>query len=231
LKRFKSALKSQEGWLYVGLTLATVAILTTNLIGTFDYTQKFADALRIAAFQTAATITTTGYSIIPATTNVNFWPELSKWLLFLLMFIGGCAGSTAGGFKVSRVGILGCGVKKEIRRLLRPRNANVVKFEGKVISNETLQSVFSYFVVYVFIMICVFVVLCLDPNPKLDFIANVTATVSCFNNIGPAYGEAVGGFFVYSQFSKIILSAAMLLGRLEIFPLLLLFNPSTWKKQ
>lgn len=115
--------------------------------------------------------------------------------------------------------------------MLRPRNANVVKFEGKVVTDETLQSVGSYFVVYVFIMICVFVILCLDPNPKLDFTANVTATVSCFNNIGPAYGEAVGGFFVYSQFSKVVLSIAMLLGRLEIFPLLILCNPSTWKKQ
>lgn len=231
LRKFKSAFSSQEMWVYSALTVATISAVTISLIGKFDYTQGFWDALRVASFQTIASITTTGFSVIPSSTNVNYWPEIAKWLLFLMMFVGGSAGSTAGGFKVSRVCLLGCGVKKEVRRLLRPRNANVVKFEGKVVTDETLQSVGSYFVVYVFIMICVFVILCLDPNPKLDFTANVTATVSCFNNIGPAYGEAVGGFFVYSQFSKVVLSIAMLLGRLEIFPLLMLFNPSTWKKQ
>ena len=231
LGRFKSALKSQEMWMYVGITVVVIGTITANLLGTFAYTQTFSDAFRIATFQTIASMTTTGFGVIPSSTNVNFWPELSKWLLFLLMFVGGCAGSTAGGFKVSRVGILGCGVKKEIRRLLHPRSANVIKFEGKVVTDETLRSVSSYFVVYVFIMICVFVVLCFDPNPNLDFSANVTATVSCFNNIGPAYGEAVNGYFVYSQFSKVILSIAMLLGRLEIFPLLLFVTPSTWKKQ
>ena len=231
LRRFKPALKSQEGWLYIGLTTAIIAVVTVNIFGTFDYTQNFGDALRVATFQTIATITTTGYSVLPSSTNLNLWPELSKWLLLLLMFVGGCAGSTAGGFKVSRVAMLGCGVKKEIRRLLHPRNANVVKFEGKVVTNETLQSVFSYFVAYVFTMICIFVLLCLDPNPQLDFTANVSSTVSVFNNIGPAYGEAVGGYFVYSQFSKIVLSIGMLLGRLEIFPLLLLVTPSTWQRQ
>ena len=231
LGRFKTAIKSQEMWMYIGIIAVVIGTITTNLYGAFGYTQNLSDAFRIASFQTLACMTTTGFSIIPSSTNINFWPELSKWLLFLLMFVGGCAGSTAGGFKVSRVGILGCGVKKELRRLLHPRNANVVKFEGKVVTDETLHNVFSYFVLCAFIMICIFVILCFDPNPNLKFEANVTATVSCFNNIGPAYGEAVNGFFVYSQFSKVVLTIAMLLGRLEIFPLLLLVNPSTWKKQ
>ena len=231
LKRFKSALKSQEVLLYVCIIAVTAGAITVNLLTSLSYAQNFGDALRYSAFQTVSFMTTTGFTNIPASSSINLWPELSKWLLLLVMFVGGCAGSTAGGFKVSRVGILGCAVKKETRRLLRPRSANVVKFEGKVVTDEMLQSVCSYFVVYVIVMLCIFILLCLDPNPKLDFIANVTATVSCVNNIGPAYGEAASGFFVYSQFSKVVLSTAMLLGRLEIFPLLLLFNPSTWKKQ
>ena len=231
LRKFKPALKSQEGWLYVALTTTIIAVVTINILGAFDYTQQFGDALRVAVFQTIATITTTGYSVLPSTTNLNLWPELSKWILLLLMFVGGCAGSTAGGFKVSRVGMLACGVKKEVRRLLRPHNANVVKFEGKVVTDETLQSVLSYFVVYAFTMVCIFILLCLDPNPNLDFTAKVSTTISCFNNIGPAYGEAVNGMFVYSQFSKVVLSIGMLLGRLEIFPLLIMLNPATWKKQ
>ncbi len=231
LRRFKSAISSQEVWLYTGIVAVVITAVTINIFGAFAYTQNFGDALRLAVFQVVSFMTTTGYTTIPADTNVNFWPELSKWLLLLVMFVGGCAGSTAGGLKVSRVGMLGCAVKKEVRRLLHPRNANVVKFEGKVLTDETLQSVGSYFVVYVVVMVCVFTLLCFDSNPKLDFVTNVSATVSCFNNIGPAYGEAVGGFFVYSQFSKVVLTIAMLLGRLEIYPLLLLLTPSTWKKQ
>lgn len=231
LRRFKSAISSQEVFMYFGITTTVVLAVTFNLLGNFTYTQNFWDALRHAAFQTVSFITTTGFTTIPGNTNINFWPELSKWLLLLVMFIGGCAGSTAGGLKVSRVGMLGCAVKKEVRRLLRPRSANIVKFEGKVLSDETLQSVGSYFVVYVVIMACVLTLLSLDPNPDMDFITNFSTTVSCFNNIGPGYGAATSGFFAFSQFSKVVLSFAMLLGRLEIFPLLLLFLPSTWKKQ
>lgn len=231
LRRVKSALSSQEVFLYCGITVITVGTITINLLGLFPYTESFGDALRLASFQTVSFMTTTGFTNIPTSSNVNLWPELSKWLLLLVMFIGGCAGSTAGGLKVSRVGMLCCAVKKEIRRLLHPRSANVVKFEGKVLTDEALQSVGSYFVVYVFIMAVAMVLLSFDPNGKIDFVTNFSALTSCFNNIGPAYGEAVGGFFVFSHFSKIVLTIAMLLGRLEIFPLLILFQPSTWKRQ
>lgn len=231
LRRFKSALSSQEVFMYLGITTAVVLAVTFNLLGDFSYTQNFWDALRHASFQTVSFITTTGFTTIPANTNINFWPELSKWLLLLVMFIGGCAGSTAGGLKVSRVGMLGCAIKKEFRRLLRPRSANVVKFEGKVLTDETLQSVGSYFAVYILILGCTLTLLSLDTNPNMDFVTNFSAAVSCFNNIGPGYGAAASGFFVFSQFSKVVLSIAMLLGRLEIYPLLLLFMPSTWKKQ
>ena len=231
LRRFKMALSSQEVKLYTGITLFTITAITINLLTTVAYAQNFGDALRYASFQTIAFLTTTGFSNIPANTNINLWPEFSKGLLLILMFVGGCAGSTGGGFKVSRVAMLGCAVKKEAKRLLRPRSANVVKFESKVLPDETLQSVCAYFVVYILVMVATFVVLCLDPNEGLDFTTNVTVALSCLNNIGPAYGKAVGGFYVYSQFSKVALSFVMLLGRLEIFPLLLLFSPSTWKKQ
>ena len=231
LRRFKSAFSSQEVLIYFGITVITVGSVTANIFGMFPYTQNFGDALRLASFQTISFLTTTGYTTIPSYTNINFWPELTKTLLLLMMFIGSCAGSTAGGLKVSRVGMLACAVKKEMRRLLRPRSANVVKFEGKVVTNEALQSVSSYFIVYSLITVVVFLLLCFDPNPELDFISRISSTAACFNNIGPAYGEVVGGYFVYSYFSKVVLSIAMLLGRLEIFPILMLFNPSTWKKQ
>ena len=147
------------------------------------------------------------------------------------MFIGGCAGSTAGGLKVSRVALLFSSIKKELRRLVQPRNVNVVRFEGKVVSDDTLKSVSCYFGIYILIIAAVFLILCFDPVANLTIEENLTAAVSCLNNIGPAYGLAANGYYIYSWWSKLILTVAMVLGRLEIFPLILTFSPSTWLKK
>lgn len=144
------------------------------------------------------------------------------------MFIGGCAGSTGGGLKVSRVALLCLAVRKELRRVLHPRNATAVKFEGKTVSDETLNGVARYFGLYMLILAVAFAVLCFDSGKGLDVLSNMTAAVSCLNNIGPAYGVAAGGYYMYNWFSKLVLSFAMLIGRLEIYPIILTFAPSTW---
>lgn len=231
MRKFRTAFSSRELWLYLSIiTVSTVAV-AINISSQFSYTQGAGESIRHAVFQVAAFISTTGYSTIPASSSINSWPLLSKAVLFLLMFIGGCAGSTGGGLKVSRVAMLGCAIKKEIRKVLHPRNANVVKFEGKVVTDQTLHSVTSYFGLYMLLTMVTFILLCFDSCPDLSVETNITATVSCLNNIGPAYGVAASGYYMYSWFSKIVMCFAMLLGRLEIYPILLILWPKTWIKK
>lgn len=231
MRKFRVAFSSRELWIYLGIIVVSSTAITFNVYSQFAYTETAGDAIRHSVFQVAAFLTTTGYSTIPLSSSINAWPLLSKALLFLLMFIGGCAGSTGGGLKVSRVAMLFCAVKKELRKVLRPRNANVVKFEGKVLSDEVLHSVTSYFGLYAIILLVTILILCFDGNPDLTLESNITAAVSCINNIGPAYGVAASGYYMFSPLSKVVLSLAMLLGRLEIYPILLMFAPSTWTKK
>lgn len=239
IRKFRSAFSSRELWIYGGILVVSVTAITINITKQLPYTQTVGDGIRHAAFQVASFITTTGYSSIPASSSVNDLPLLTKGLLFMLMFIGGCAGSTAGGLKISRVVLLGCAIKKELRRVLHPRNANAVKFEGKIVSDETLNGVTSYFGLYMLVIAVTFVVLCLDwkvgglaaVDRMTAIESNLTAAVSCVNNIGPAYGFAASGYGAYSWLSKIVLTFAMMLGRLEIYPLLLTFFPLTWIKR
>ena len=180
-------------------------------------------AIRQAAFQTSSILTTTGYG----TTDFNLWPQLSKTVLIILMFIGGCAGSTGGGLKVSRVMMLFADIKRELRHLLHPRSVDIIKFEGKRLDNSVLHSVNSYFSLYVVLLMGMILLLAFDSS---DFETDVTAVIACFNNIGPGFG-AVGpaaNSADYSWFSKVVLSAGMLLGRLEIYPILIALTPSTW---
>ncbi len=223
LKRFKSVLKSSELWVYVGVGVLSCVAITLNISNTAD---SFAEALRLSAFQVSSVMTTTGYS----TADFNLWPGFSKTLLLVLMFMGACAGSTAGGLKVSRVIILAKGIRREIVRLIHPRTVKTLKLEGKRLDEQTLSSAASYFTVYAACIVVLFLLLSLD---KYDIETNFSAAVSCFNNIGPglsAVGPA-GNYSGYSDFSKILLSAAMLFGRLEIFPMLLCFSPVTWSKK
>ncbi len=224
IRKFKSVIKSGEMWSYIGIVAVSIAAITANI---YKMCAGLGEALRLSSFQVASIITTTGYS----TTDFNLWPSFSKAILFILMFIGGCAGSTAGGLKVSRVVILVRMISKEIRHLIRPRSVNTVKFEGKQVDEETLTSVGTYFALYMICYTAMFMaIVALD---SFDFETNFTAISACFNNVGPGFG-AVGpasSFAAYSGGSKIVLSFAMLLGRLEIFPLIITLSPGTWIKK
>lgn len=222
LRRFKSVFKSSELWVYVGVAVVSCAAISVNIL---DSCSGISEAVRLSAFQVSSIMTTTGYT----TADFNLWNGFSKTLLLILMFMGACAGSTAGGLKVSRVIILFKGMRRELTRLLHPRTVKALKFEGKRLDEQTLSSANSYLTVYTACIICIFLLLSID---KYDIETNFSATVCCFNNIGPGLGQVgpVCNFGGYSVFSKYVLSAAMFLGRLEIFPLLLCFSPSTWSK-
>lgn len=219
IRRVKGTLKSEELWTYLGLVAAAMLVICLNTAAS-DY--SVSDNIRTSAFQVASFITTTGY----ATTDFNSWPVLSKTMLLVLMFVGGCAGSTAGGLKVSRVVLMCKKIRCELRRMIHPRSVNVVRFEGKKVDDDTLSGVTTYFAIYMLLFFAVFFIISLD---GYSIETNFSAAASTFNNIGPAFDAASGGFFIYSPLSKIVMSFAMLLGRLEIYPLLLMFSVSTWK--
>ena len=183
------------------------------------------DAFHHAAFQVGTIITTTGFS----TVDFDQWPELSKTILVGLMLVGACAGSTGGGMKVSRLIIWFKEIRKEIASLLHPRSVKVLKTEGKVIEPSVVSSVNAYFITYFFLYAASVLIVSLD---NFDFTSNFTAVAATLNNIGPGLG-AVGptcNFGGFSILSKLVLMFDMLAGRLELFPMLLLFSPSTWKK-
>ena len=222
-KNFRSALRSTELWCYLGIVSAATAVITCSILPMYN---SIGESFRHAAFQVASIITTTGY----ATTDFDLWPQLCKGVLFLLMIVGACAGSTGGGMKVSRVVILARSAKQNLRRMLHPRSVRVVHFEGKPVEQTTLEGLSTYMTLYFFMILLGFLVLCLD---VFDFETNLSAIVSCFNNIGPGFG-AVGpslSYAGYSTLSKLVLSAAMMLGRLEIIPILIAVSPSTWLKK
>ena len=182
-----------------------------------------------AGFTAAAGAVLSSFSTGFSTADFDLWPSLSKGILMLLMCFGSCAGSTAGGLKISRVVILFKLVLVEIKRMLHPRAVTSVKFEGKAVDKQTLHSVAIYFAVYVFCIIAVFLAVSFEP---FGFESNFSAVLATFNNIGPGFGEVgpTGSFAAYTPFSKIMFSFAMLLGRLEIFPLVIALSPSTWRK-
>ena len=223
IKQFKTAVKSTELWVYGAIVLISGAAITINILGMYD---SVAEAVRHAFFQVATVITTTGYSSV----DFNLWPGFSKAILVVLMFVGGCAGSTAGGIKVSRFIIALKTVFRDIKKMLHPRSVASVKLDGKKVDDSTINSVSTYFAFYFIILLVIFLLISLEP---FSFEANFTATVACFNNIGPGLAEVgpMGSFAAYSAPAKVLLSFAMLLGRLEIFPLLLIFTPSMWKKK
>lgn len=223
LRRIRTALKSSELWCYISIALVSVVIITANIMPIY---KNFADSLRQSVFQVASIISTTGF----ATTNFDSWPGLSKAILLLLMFSGACAGSTAGGLKVSRTVMLFKSVGKELRKMLHPRSVAKIHFEGKSVEDSTLNSVSTYFVIY---MICFFAMFLLIAFEPFGMETNFSAVAACFNNVGPGFA-AVGpasNYSAYTDFSKIVLSFAMLLGRLEIFPIIIFFSPRAWMKK
>ncbi len=233
IRRFKDLRHCTEAWVYLVVASIATITITLNIMPLFD---GFGEALRHGVFQVGTAMSTTGF----ATADFNQWPELSKGILFVLMFMGACANSTAGGFKVSRAILLFKSIRVQLKKLIHPRSVNTVKFEGKNLDNDTLVATTNYFSLYMICIFVIFIIISFDGTAAAFMTneghniteSNFTAVVSCFNNIGPGLGMVgpSGNFAAYSPVSKIVLSLAMLLGRLEIFPILLTLAPSTWMK-
>lgn len=222
IKKPKEALISEEARYYLLIILAAILLITWNIRGSFS---SLFQAFHHSAFQVASIITTTGYS----TLDYDLWPSFSKTILVILMFIGACAGSTSGGIKVSRIVIGMKTVKKELLSLIHPRSVKVLKFEGKAIEHTVLRSINTYLIAYMVIFV---VSLLLVSIENYDLVTNFTAITAALNNIGPGLSK-IGPTCNYSFFSpltKCVLMFDMLAGRLELFPMLLLFSPRTWAK-
>lgn len=217
LRNFKPVINSNELRWAIGIAFGAVALVTFNILPMYH---NFSEALRLSAFQVSSIMTTTGY----ATCDFNLWPGFSKAILFALMFIGGCMGSTAGGLKVSRVVVLAQIIKNQFVQTLSPRSIRTIKLNGRLVDEATVSRTTGYFAMYMLIIAVVFLLLSFEP---FSFETNLSAAVACMNNIGPGFAM-VGpsrNFALYSDFSKILLSFTMLLGRLEIYPLILAFMP------
>lgn len=221
---FIKAIKSEELRWFLGIVAFATIIITLDISKAYG---GFLKGLRFAFFQVSSIISTTGYS----TADFNQWPELSKAILVLLMFIGACAGSTGGGIKVSRIMLLAKNAFREIKYILHPRAIIRVRIDNTAVEHEVIRSTTSYFIVYIIIFAFSVMLLCLF-DPQYDLITNFSAVTACINNIGPGL-NAVGpaaNFSGFSDISKLLLSFIMLTGRLELFPMLMLFSPASWKK-
>lgn len=220
--KLKQALKSDELRFFLAVTTLATIIISINIAASMP---TYADAVRTAAFQVASVISTTGFS----TADFNRWPELSRMLLVILMFIGACAGSTGGGMKCSRILVILRTIKAQVRSIIHPRAVSVVKLDGAPLSDSTVRTIYTYFATYIFITFVSALVVGLD---NFSFGTTLTAIITCISNVGPGL-EAVGpmgNFAAFSPLSKIILSFDMIIGRLEIFPILVLFSRSAWKR-
>ncbi len=223
LKKFTNVFKDEELRTYLGIILAAIVLICLDIR---DLYGSLEETLRHAAFQVSSIITTTGYS----TTDFDLWPSFSKTVLLLLMVIGASAGSTGGGLKVARLLLLVKGLARNIRRMLNPRKVELIRNNGETVDEQIMDNTNAYLAAYVIILFGIFLVISLD---GFSIGTNFSAVLCTFNNIGPGM-EAVGpmcNFSGYSDLSKLALSMGMLAGRLEIFPMLVLFAPSTWKRK
>ncbi len=222
-KKWKQALRSEEVKMYFGIIVLAVILITYN---TRSFFPTILDAFQQAAFQVGSIMTSTGFS----TTDFGQWPVFSQTILTVLMFIGACAGSTGGGIKVSRVLIMIKSGKRELHTIVHPRARMKIKMDDRVVDDDTLRSVNvfigCYLLIYAVSLLCISI-------DDFDFTTNFTAIAALINNIGPGLGEVgpAGNFGGYSIFSKYVMMFDMLVGRLEIFPMMALFLPATWRKQ
>ena len=222
LGQWKGVFKDEELRMYILIILGAVVLIVLDLRG---YYATLSETIRHAAFQVSSIITTTGF----ATTDFDLWPSFSKAILIGLMIVGACAGSTGGGLKCSRLLLLLKSLRRNVRQVLQPRKVMVVRTNGRTIDETVLDNANAYLAAYAVIVVLSFVLISLD---DFSIGTNFTAVLACFNNIGPGM-EAVGptcNFAGYSTFSKLVLIFDMLAGRLEIFPILVLFTRSTWKQ-
>ena len=222
MRRFRDVAKSEELWAYLGIVAFSTVTIAANIRHLYG---AVGTSLRHAFFQVSSIVTTTGY----ATADFEQWPGYAKTVLVLLMFVGGCAGSTGGGLKVTRVVTLAKAAYADMRKMLHPNAVIRVRMEGRALSEKQVRGVQAYFSVYMLLFAVSWLLLSLD---GFDLISTFTALASCINNIGPGLGLVgpTGNFFAFSPWAKLLLSFDMLAGRLEIFPMLLLFAPSLWKK-
>ena len=223
LKRIRDVVLSEELRVYTLLcALSTLAIV----VNTMHLFEKMSDCIRTAFFQVTTIMSTTGFS----TVDYNVWPDFSKTLLVILMIVGACAGSTAGGLKISRVIILVKSAFSEIKKVVRPRSVNVVRLDGETLTDETVRKANVHLALYTLLILASVLAISID---GFGLETNLTAVLSCVNNIGPGLGLVgpAGNFAGYSYLSKIILSVNMLFGRLELMPMLILFSPTAWKKR
>lgn len=221
-RKWKKAVNMEEVKCYFGIIAVATAIIVCDLL---RISMNLADALRHAAFQVASIITTTGFS----TADFDAWPQSSRTILVMLMFVGACAGSTGGGIKVSRFIVVIKSMFKELTSYIHPKSIKTVKMDGKPIENEMIRSISIYFITFTIVFAASIFLLSFE---ETDLITNFTAVAATINNIGPGL-NAVGptqNFSLFSNFSKYILIFDMLAGRLELFPLLILFHPETWKE-
>ena len=244
--KLRDVFRSEELKAYIGIVIAAVSLIFVGLVWRFEtfpqlYTTE--EAFRHSLFQVASIMTTAGFT----STDYHTWPVLATTVLVLLMFVGAMAGSTGGGIKVSRFVIAIKGAYINVRKVINPRYVPKVKFEGKTLEQKTVNDVFAFFTLYFFILLAAILLLSFDPvNGQMvtvvsdagsyqvqhGFFSNFSAVVACLSNIGPAF-EAVGpyaSYAGYSDFSLLLLSLTMIVGRLEILPVLILFNRRTWKK-
>ena len=221
--KVKEVLKSEELRTYLLICTVTTVVITANIASTFN---NLSDAFRASFFQVTSIISTSGFS----TVDFNLWPSLSKTLLILIMITGACAGSTAGGLKLSRVIILFKNAIKEIRHIRRPRSVNVIKLDGEAVPSDTVRSATGYLTVYLAIFIASVLLISID---GFSFESNFSSVLTMINNVGPGF-DAVGptaNFSAFSYFSKIVLSLDMLIGRLEILPMMILFSSVFGKRR
>ncbi len=223
LKEYKAVFKNEELRTYFGIIGVATVLVTINIL---DVYPQPGVAIRQAAFQVVSIITTTGF----ATVDYNAWPVFSHYILLALMFIGACASSTGGGAKIPRILIMFKSLRKQIQEMVHPQSVNIIKVNGKKMSNSTVTGVHTYFMAYLLVMIVSLILVALD---NYDFGTTFSAVLTTLNNTGPGIGHIKpdGTFADFSALSKIVLCIDMLVGRLEIFPFLMLFTASAWGKK
>lgn len=223
MRDFKQVLKSEELRVYLGVALTAMLLIALNILPQYG---GFGVAFRYSAFQVSSIMTTTGF----ATADYTLWPTFSQTILFLLMILGACGGSTGGGLKVSRAIILVKSLGREVVRLVHPRAVSTVRLDGKRVEAQTVRDVGVFFIAYMFIIAVMTLLISLD---GFGFATTFSAVTACMGNIGPGLGAVgpMGNFADFSLASKLLLSLTMLLGRLEIFPLVLFFTPVLYEKR
>lgn len=223
LKKVKAVFKNEEVRAYLGIIAVATIAITINILNIYG---DILHAFRYAVFQVASVITTTGF----ATADYNLWPEFSKCILLCIMVIGACAGSTGGGMKVSRILIICKSIAKEMKQIIHPKSVSIVKVNGKKVGGETLHNVYIYVLAYVFILIVSVLLVSLN---NFDLATTFSGVLTTINNVGPGIAAVgpVENFSAFSNLSKIVFCFDMLVGRLEIFPFLVLFSPDLWKRK